>query len=66
MLGCSHTTELAKRFGRRVRNLIGDHELILGISLSGETAADRWRLHQGGEYKRRALARALPAFALIW
>ena len=62
VLGCSHTTELAKRFGRRVRNLIGDHELILGISLSDETAADRWRLHQGGEYKAAGVGTGIAGF----
>jgi hypothetical protein len=62
VLGCSHTTELAKRFGRRVRNLIGDHELILGISLSDETAADRWRLHHGGEYKAAGVGTGIAGF----
>jgi predicted phage terminase large subunit-like protein len=49
-LAASHTTELAERWGRRVRNLILDHASILNISLSEEQAAGRWGLAQGGEY----------------
>ena len=47
---------------REARNLIGDHELILGISLSDETAADRWRLHQGGEYKAAGVGTGIAGF----
>jgi predicted phage terminase large subunit-like protein len=62
VLGCAHTTELAKRWGRRVRNLIGDHELALGISLSDEAAADRWRLNEGGEYKAAGVSTGIAGF----
>ena len=50
-LAASHTTELAERWGRRVRNLIVEHSPILKISLSEDNqAAGRWGLKQGGEY----------------
>jgi predicted phage terminase large subunit-like protein len=46
---CSHTTELAERFGRRVRNLIGEHSSVLGLQLSDDSqAAGRWSLKSGG------------------
>lgn len=51
VLAASHTTELADKFGRRVRNLIADHAFTLGIIPSSESqAAGRWALEQGGEY----------------
>jgi predicted phage terminase large subunit-like protein len=59
LLACAHTTELAKRWGRRVRNLIAEHEIMLGISLSDEAAADRWRIVQGGEYKAAGINTAI-------
>jgi predicted phage terminase large subunit-like protein len=62
VLGCAHTTELAKRWGRRVRNLIDDNQVMLGISLSSEAAADRWRLNQGGEYKAAGVSTGIAGF----
>jgi predicted phage terminase large subunit-like protein len=62
LLGCAHTTELAKRWGRRVRNLIAEHEIVLGITLSSEQAADRWRLNQGGEYKAAGVSTGIAGF----
>jgi predicted phage terminase large subunit-like protein len=51
VLAASHTTELAAKWGRWARNLIADHAVTLGISLSADsTAADHWSLDQGGEY----------------
>jgi len=51
VLAASHTSELAAKWGRWVRNLIADHALTLGISLASDsTAAYRWALDQGGEY----------------
>src|SRR5258707_6422788 len=50
-LAASHTTELAERWGRRVRNLILENASILGLSLSEDNqAAGRWGLVAGGEY----------------
>jgi len=62
VLGASHTTDLAKRWGRRVRNLIAENEIILRISLSDEAAADRWRLDQGGEYKAAGVGTGIAGF----
>src|ERR1700756_2665864 len=51
VLAASHTTQLAAKWGRWVRNLIADHAPALGISLAADsTAAFRWALNQGGEY----------------
>ena len=51
VLAASHTTQLAAKWGRWVRNLIADHAPVLGISLAADsTAAFRWALNQGGEY----------------
>ena len=51
ILAASHTTELAERWGRRVRNIISEQGTVLGIALSEDNqAANRWSLTQGGEY----------------
>jgi predicted phage terminase large subunit-like protein len=62
VLGCAHTTELAKRWGRRVRNLIDDNGVKLGITLSDEAAADRWKLIQGGEYKAAGVGTGISGY----
>jgi predicted phage terminase large subunit-like protein len=50
-LAASHTSELAERWGRRVRNLIAENSSILGITLSDDNqAAGRWAISGGGEY----------------
>jgi len=47
----SHTFELAERWGRRVRNLITEHQRILGVGLAQSSqAAGRWETSHGGEY----------------
>src|SRR4030088_3786869 len=52
ILAASHTTELAERWGRRVRNLIAEHGATLGLRLSGDSHAPRpWGpRHGGGDY----------------
>lgn len=51
MIAASHTSELAEKWGRRVRNLIADHCFMLGIIPSADSqAAGRWALDSGGEY----------------
>ena len=53
IIGASHAGELAERFGRRVRNLVGSSEFkrIFGYGLSGDNAAaGRWETERGGEY----------------
>lgn len=50
-LAASHTTELAERWGRRVRNIVADNTSILNINLQeNNQSAGRWGLEQGGEY----------------
>jgi predicted phage terminase large subunit-like protein len=49
-LAASHTTELAERWGRRVRNLVTENTAILKVTLSEEQAVGRWGLAEGGEY----------------
>src|SRR5450759_3579831 len=39
VLAASHTTELAEKWGRRVRNLIAEHSLALGIDLAPDSQA---------------------------
>ena len=47
----SHTAELAERWGRKVRNLINEHQRTLGVGLaSSSQAAGRWETSAGGEY----------------
>jgi predicted phage terminase large subunit-like protein len=50
-LAASHTSELAERWGRRVRNLISEHQSVLGLTPDEDNqAAGRWATKQGGEY----------------
>ena len=51
IIAASHTAELAERFGRKVRSLVGEHNHTLGVGLSGASAAaGRWDTDKGGEY----------------
>lgn len=53
VIGASHAGELAERFGRRVRNLVGATEFrrIFGFGVSSNNAAaGRWETERGGEY----------------
>lgn len=51
LIAASHTAELAEKWGRRVRNLIAEHGLILGVGLAPDSqAAGRWETDSGGEY----------------
>lgn len=53
VIGASHAGELAERFGRRVRNLVGSDGFrrVFGFGLSGDNAAaGRWETARGGEY----------------
>jgi hypothetical protein len=64
ILAASHTTELAERWGRRVRNLIAEHGPTLGVRLSADShAAGRWELVNGGNTMPQESAPPLPAFA---
>jgi predicted phage terminase large subunit-like protein len=65
ILAASHTSELAERWGRRVRNLIADNGLTLGITLSDDSqAANRWALARefGGEYYAAGVGVGIAGF----
>lgn len=50
-LAASHTTELAERWGRRVRNTIAENASLLKITPDeNNQAAGRWAIREGGEY----------------
>lgn len=54
IIQCSHTSELAVGFGRKVRNLVGSpayQEIFPGVGLQTDSkAAGRWNTSAGGEY----------------
>jgi predicted phage terminase large subunit-like protein len=51
VIAASHTQELAEKWGRRVRNLVDEHKLVLGVGLAADSqAAGRWETNHGGEY----------------
>jgi hypothetical protein len=63
ILAASHTTELAEKWGRRVRNLIAQHGATLGLRLSDDShAAGRWELDNGGEYYAAGVGTAIVGF----
>jgi len=63
ILAASHTTELAEKWGRRVRNLITEHSATLGVRLSADShAAGRWELETGGEYYSAGVGAAIVGF----
>lgn len=63
VLAASHTTELAEKWGRRVRNLISEHSLVLGIGLSQDSqAAGRWSLSSGPEYYAAGVGTGIAGF----
>lgn len=51
IIAASHTQELAEKWGRRVRNLVGQNSEVLGVGIAGDSsAAGRWETSAGGEY----------------
>lgn len=63
VLAASHTTELADKWGRRVRNLIAEHSLTLGIDLAPDNqAAGRWALTNGTEYYAAGVGTGIAGF----
>jgi predicted phage terminase large subunit-like protein len=51
IIAASHTAELAEKWGRRVRNLLAEHNIVLGANLALDSqAAGRWETASGGEY----------------
>ncbi|MEP9368666.1 phage terminase large subunit [Xanthobacter sp. VNH20] len=63
ILAASHTTELAEKWGRRVRNLIADNASELAVSISGDNqAAGRWALSSGAEYYAAGVGTGIAGF----
>ena len=63
VLAASHTTELAEKWGRRVRNLISEHSLIVGARLADDSqAAGRWALDNGAEYYAAGVGTGIAGF----
>jgi predicted phage terminase large subunit-like protein len=63
ILAASHTTELAERWGRRVRNLLIEHDEELGLKLQSDSlAAGRWATASGGEYYAAGAGTGIAGF----
>lgn len=63
VLAASHTTELAEKWGRRVRNLIAEHSLVLNANLAEDSqAAGRWALQSGAEYYAAGVNTGIAGF----
>ena len=63
LLAASHTTELAEKWGRRVRNLIAQHGATLGLRLAPDNhAAGRWELVDGSEYYAAGVGTGIAGF----
>lgn len=63
LLAASHTTELAEKWGRRIRNLISEHSLTLGIAPAMDNqAAGRWALTTGAEYYAAGVRTGIAGF----
>ncbi len=63
VLAASHTTELAEKWGRRVRNLISEHALTLNANLAQDSqAAGRWALDSGAEYYAAGVGTGIAGF----
>ena len=63
IIAASHTTELAEKLGRRIRNLIAEHERILGVQLAPDSqAAGRWALTNGAEYYAAGVGTGIAGF----
>lgn len=63
VLAASHTTELAERWGRKVRGMLDEHGAMLGASLSPiSNAAGRWALMNGSEYFAAGVGTGIAGF----
>jgi predicted phage terminase large subunit-like protein len=66
-LAASHTTELAERWGRRVRNLISENRSILSLDpVEDNQAAGRWALKSGGEYMAAGAMTGIAGFRALF
>ena len=63
LLAASHTTELAEKWGRRVRNLVNEHSQELGITPAADSqAAGRWATTAGAEYYAAGVGTGIAGF----
>lgn len=63
VLAASHTTELAEKWGRQVRNLIIEHSNTLGVEMSADNrSAGRWSLTSGAEYYAAGVGTGISGF----
>jgi len=63
LLAASHTTELAEKWGRRVRNLVNEHSAELGITPASDSqAAGRWATTAGAEYYAAGVGTGIAGF----
>lgn len=63
LLAASHTTELAEKWGRRVRNIVNEHSITLGITPDPlSQAAGRWALTSGAEYYAAGVGTGIAGF----
>jgi hypothetical protein len=63
IIAASHTTELAEKWGRRVRNLVTENGSLLQLALSSDSqAAGRWALTSGGEYYAAGVGVGIAGF----
>jgi predicted phage terminase large subunit-like protein len=65
VLGASHSSELAERFGRKVRGLYSAklHHNVFGHGVSSESAAaGRWSTTAGGEYFAAGVGTGIAGF----
>lgn len=63
ILAASHTTELAEKWGRWVRNIVNEHSITLGVSPSPDSqAAGRWSLTSGAEYYAAGVGTGIAGF----
>lgn len=63
VLAASHTTELAEKWGRRVRNIVNEHSITLGITPDPlSQAAGRWALTSGAEYYAAGVGTGIAGF----
>jgi len=63
VLAASHTVELAEKWGRRVRNLVAEHRLVLGVTPDPDSqAAGRWALSDGTEYYAAGVNTGIAGF----
>ncbi|WP_262298394.1 phage terminase large subunit [Microvirga sesbaniae] len=63
IIAASHSTELAERFGRKVRGWVLNQRTALGYGVSGESsAAGRWMTTRGQEYLAAGVGTGIAGF----